>query len=145
MPNYAFLIMVAVTGGLAVALQAQFIGLLDRGIGTLESVFITYGSGGVLILLVMLGLRGGNLALWQSVPWYTYAAGALGLVIIGSISYSVPRLGLAATFTILTAVQFIAGALIDHFGLLGAATRPIDLTRAAGIGVLLLGTWLIIR
>ena len=71
--------------------------------------------------------------------------GALGLVIIGSISYTVPRLGLAAAFTILVATQFIAGALLDHFGLLGAEVRPLDLSRSLGIVVLLLGTWLIIR
>ena len=34
-----------IAGRIAVALQAKFMGQLNRGIGTLESVFITYGIG----------------------------------------------------------------------------------------------------
>ena len=145
MNSFAFLILVAGVGGVAVALQAQFNGRLDQGIGTLESIFITYSVGAILIALIMLMLRGGNLDAWRDVPWYTLTTGLLGLVIIGTISYSVPRLGLATAFTIIVAVQFILGALFDHFGLLGAAVRPLDVTRISGILILLLGTWLIIR
>ncbi|MEM7029815.1 MAG: DMT family transporter [Chloroflexota bacterium] len=144
--NSLFLVLVvAIIGGVAIALQAQFTGILDDKVGTLESVFITYFGGGVLILIITLARRSVDFNTWQGIPWYAFSAGALGLVIIGSISYSVPRLGLAAAFTILVASQFIFGALIDHFGLLGADVRPLDLSRLLGIVVLLLGTWLIIR
>ena len=145
MNSSLFLISLAVVGGIAVALQAQFMGQLDRAIGTLESVFITYGSGGLLIALMALGLRGGNLAAWRSVPPYTLSAGILGLVIVGTISYTAPRLGLVVTFTILVTTQFAVGALVDHFGLFNTAVRELDLARATGIGMLLAGVWLIIR
>ncbi|MBI3360873.1 MAG: DMT family transporter [Chloroflexi bacterium] len=62
MLNAILLVLIAAIGGIAVALQAQFMGLMDKGIGTVESVFITYGSGGLVIGLVMLVLRGGNLS-----------------------------------------------------------------------------------
>jgi transporter family-2 protein len=139
------LIIIAAIGGVAVTLQAQFMGLMDRGIGSLESVFITYGSGGVLIGLVMLLSRGGNLSAWKSLPWYSLTAGLLGLIIVGTIGYSTPRLGLVVTLTILVASQFIVGALLDHFGILGAVWRPLDLPRLVGIGVMLLGVWLVVR
>ncbi len=145
MTNLIVLIIIAAIGGVAVAFQAQFTGLLDKNMGTLESVFITYGGGGALVGLIMLTQRGANLSAWRNAPWYTFAAGALGLVIIGTISYTVPRLGLVTAFTILVTTQFTIGALIDHFGLLGATVRPLDLSRLAGIVVLLLGTWLIVR
>lgn len=141
-----FIVMiVAVIGGVAVIVQAQMVGLLDRYIGTLESVFITYFSGGLLIALLILIRQGGNLGSWRDAPWYAFGGGLVGLVIIGSISYTVPRLGTVAAFTIIVATQFILGATIDHFGLLGAALRPLDLSRVIGIVVLLLGVWLIIR
>lgn len=35
--------------------------------------------------------------------------------------------------------------LIDHFGLLGAAVRPLDLSRSLGLIVLLIAVWLIVR
>lgn len=139
------LIIIAAIGGIAMAIQAQFMGLMDKQIGTLESVFITYGSGGLLVGLAMLLSRGGNLAAWQGVPWYALSAGALGLVIVGTIGYGTARLGLVSAMTIIIAAQFISGAVIDHFGVLGADLKPLDLYRLSGIGLMLVGTWLIVR
>jgi transporter family-2 protein len=145
MTGLIFLVLIAAIGGIAIALQAQFMGVMDRGIGTLESMFITYGGGGLLIGIAMLINRGGNLPAWGSVPWYSLTAGLLGLIIVGTIGYSTPRLGLVTTLTILVASQFIIGALLDHFGILGADLRPLNPTRLAGIGIILLGVWLIVR
>ncbi len=69
----------------------------------------------------------------------------MGLVIIGTLSYTTPRLGVAATMAVFMAAQLIAAAWIDHFGYLGVAIRPIDLSRVVGMIVLLVGAWLIVR
>ena len=139
------LIIIAAIGGITVAIQAQFMGLMDKQIGTLESVFITYGSGGLLVGLVMLLSRGGNLAAWQTVPWYALAAGALGLGIVGAIGYGTARMGLVTAMTVIVAAQFITGAVVDHFGALGADLRPLDVSRIVGMGLMLAGTWLVVR
>ena len=140
-----FLISIAVMAGVAVTLQAQFMGLLDRSLGTLTGVFVTYAGGGLVIALLMVALRGGNLKSWQSVPWYAYSAGLLGLIIVGSIGYVVPRLGVAKGFTLIVASQFLIAALIDHFGFFGASVRPMDISRICGLGFMLLGVWLVVR
>ena len=140
-----FLIGIAVMAGVAVTLQAQFMGLLDRSLGTLTGVFITYAGGGLMITLMLAALRGGNLRNWQSVPWYAYTAGILGLIIVGSIGYVVPRLGVAKGFTLIVASQFLIAALIDHFGFLGATVRPMDITRSLGLCFMLLGVWLVVK
>ncbi len=140
-----FLIGIAVMAGVAVTLQAQFMGLLDRSLGTLTGVFITYAGGGLVITLLLAALRGGNLRNWQSVPWYAYSAGVLGLMIVGSIGYVVPRLGIAKGFTLIVASQFLIAALIDHFGFFGATVRPLDMTRSLGLCFMLLGVWLVVR
>ena len=145
MTTFLALVLVAIVGGVAVVLQAQFMGVMDQQIGTLESVFITYGSGGLLVGLTMLVLRGGNLAAWRGVPPYVLITGMLGLIIVGSIGYVTPRLGLVTAFTILIATQFLLGGIIDHFGWFGAEVRPLDLTKLFGVGVLMMGVWLIIR
>ena len=145
MTNYITLITVAALGGIAVTLQGQFMGLMDQRLGTKTSVFITYASGGLLATLAVLLSGGCNLKGWQNVPWYAFSAGLLGVFIVGTVSYTVPRLGLTAAFTILVAAQFIIAALLDHFGLLGGAVRPLDLSRLLGIGILILGVWLIMR
>ena len=136
---------IAAIGGIAVTLQAQFMGLMDKQIGTLESIFITYGGGGLLIGLAMLLGRGGNLAGWQGVPWYALSSGVLGLAIVGTIGYGTARLGLVTTLIIVVAAQFITGAVLDHFGVLGAENRPINFNRILGIGLMLMGTWVIIK
>ncbi|MCW8902682.1 DMT family transporter [Sedimenticola sp.] len=140
-----FISVVAVIGGIAVALQAQLMALLDRGMGTLESVFITYGGGGLLVGLLMLALRGGNLSIWHTLPWYAFLSGAAGLVIVASIGFSVPRLGLVSAFTLIVAAQFIVGALLDHYGILGAEVRELNFQKIAGMLILLLGVWLTVR
>jgi transporter family-2 protein len=145
MGSTLFLILLAILGGVAVTFQGHFMGLLDRGLGTRESVFITYGSGGLVAAVMMVASGGGNLRGWVSVPWYALSAGLLGLVIVGTIGYVVPRLGLAKGFTLIIASQFIVAALMDHFGLLGAVVRPLDAIRLLGLGMLLVGVWLIVR
>ena len=145
MSNYVVVIVVAILGGVAAVVQAQLNGIMDEGMGTVESVFVTYGVGGIVIALVMLILRGGNLSVLRTLPWYVIFAGLCGLVIIGSISFTVPRLGLVAAITLLIASQFAFGAIIDHFGLIGAEIRPLTPQKVAGVVVLLFGVWLIVR
>ena len=140
-----YLVLVAAVGGVAVTIQGQLIGIIDKNVGTVESVFITYGGGGLIVGITMLLLRGGNLSSLQSVPAYALLTGPLGLVIIASIGYSVPRLGLVTAFTIIVASQFIIAALIDHFGFLGADIRQINISRLFGICIMLLGIWFTIR
>ena len=140
-----FLISIAIMAGIAVTLQGQFMGLLDRGLGTIESVFVTYAGGGLIITLLMIAFRGGNLKNWQSVPWYAFGSGILGLIIVGSIGYVVPRLGVVKGFTLIIATQFLIASLIDHFGFFGAAVRPMDMMRSLGLGLMLLGVWLVVK
>jgi bacterial/archaeal transporter family-2 protein len=140
-----FLILLAVVAGIAVAIQGQFMGLMDRALGTRGSIFVTYAGGGLMITLLMLAFRGNNLKNWQAVPWYAFGTGIIGLIIVGSIGYVVPRLGVAKGFTLIVASQFVIAALIDHFGFFGATVRPLDLTRLLGLSLILLGVWIVVR
>jgi transporter family-2 protein len=138
-------VLVAVAGGVAISVQAQFLGLLDRGMGALESVFVTYTGGFLLISLPILMARGGKLGIISTVPWYALLSGAVGLVIVGSVGYSAQRLGVVVAFTIIVTSQFVTGVLIDQFGFMGATVHPLDITRCIGILLLLSGVWMIIR
>lgn len=145
MNSLFFLVALGIVSGIAITLQGQFMGLMDKTIGTKESIFITYGSGGMLATSVILMTQGGNLRAWRDVPWYVFSAGVLGLIIVGTIGYVVPRLGLATGFTLIVASQFISSVLIDQFGLFGAIVRTLDGTRLLGIMILTVGVWLIIK
>ena len=138
-------LLVAIVGGVAITLQGQFMGVMDQRLGTKESVFITYVIGGIFISLILLATRLGNLRAIRLVPWYGYTSGLLGLVIVGSISYAVPRLGVSRAFTILVAAQFFVAVVIDHYGLFSAAVQPVSGPRLLGLGLISAGVWLVVR
>ncbi len=138
-------LLVAVIGGVAITLQGQFMGVMDQRLGTKESVFITYVIGGIFISLILLATRLGNLKAIRLVPWYGYTSGLLGLVIVGSISYAVPRLGVSRAFTVLVAAQFFVAVVIDHYGLFSAAVQPVTGPRLLGLGLISAGVWLVVR
>ncbi len=145
MNNLYFTLFVALLAGILTVVQSQLMGFMDKNMGTFESVLITYGGGGLAIALIFL-LRGElQLPGWQDVPWYAFTAGLCGLLIVGSLGYSVSRLGAVVAFTLFTCAQFSFALAVDHFGLLGAEVRPLNVSRLVGVGVLLLGTWLVIR
>jgi transporter family-2 protein len=138
-------LLVAIVSGVAITLQGQFMGLMDRAFGTRESVFLTYGSGGLIAAVVMLSAGWSNLRQWTRVPWYAFSAGLLGLVIVGTIGYVVQRMGAGRAFTLIIASQLTLAAAIDHYGLLGASARPLDLSRAVGLVGMLFSVWLVVR
>jgi transporter family-2 protein len=145
MNNSIGLVATAVMGGAAVALQGQFMGMMDRKIGTSGALFVNYASGVLVAAIVLLLLHGGALKNLVQVPWYALSAGILGLVIAGSIGFTVPRLGLSAAFTIIVATQFLVALLLEHYGFFGETRRPIDLNRLAGVGGLIVSVWLITK
>ena len=142
--NSFLIISIAVIGGVAVTLQGQFMGIMEQNFGTKGSVFITYASGGLVVAIFTL-VSGVNLQNWRKVPWYAFGAGILGLVIVSSIGFVIPRLGVAAGFMLIVASQFLLAALIDHFGWFQAPVRLLDISRLAGLGMMLLGVWLVNR
>ncbi|MGB0564355.1 MAG: DMT family transporter [Spirulinaceae cyanobacterium] len=146
--NPFILPLLAIIAGCAVTLQAQFMGLMDKTLGSQESIVITYVSGGLLaglFALAVLGRGGFNFKAVPSLPWYVFTTGALGLVIVGAIGYVVPRLGTARGFTLILASQFLLAAVIDQWGLFNAPLRPLATPQIIGLIVMLSGVWLVVR
>ena len=137
-------VFVAVLGGLAGALQSQFLGTMEDKVGTLASTFITYGGGGLAAGLLMLAFKGGQIAGIREVPWYAFTAGLMGLIVVASLGISVSNLGLGAGLTLFTGATIVLGALIDHFGFFGDG-RTLDTGRMLGIALVVFGTWLVVR
>jgi len=145
MSTVFIIICIGLIGGVAVGLQSPLASMLTERLGIFESVFIVHVGGALLALIPLLYYGGGRLGQWRTAPWYALAAGFFGLVVIASISYMIPRIGVAAAITTIIAGQLLVGILLDHFGLLGAAVKPLDITRTVGISVVLFGVWLTVR
>lgn len=82
---------------------------------------------------------------WSRAPWYALAAGVLGLMLISAFAIAVPRLGAAGTATMVILGQLLVGITLDHFGFLVPDIRSIDAYRVAGVGLVLVGTYLVVR
>jgi transporter family-2 protein len=139
------IILIGLAGGVAAGLQTPLVSLISQRQGILESAFIVHLSGAVISLIPLLLLGGGNLAQWRTLPWYALGTGVFGLTVIASISYLIPRVGIAAAITAIVAGQLLIGALLDHFGFLGASVRSLDPARLVGLLVVLAGVWLTVR
>ncbi len=145
MESILLIILIGLAGGVAVGLQSPMASMITQRLGVFESVFIVHIGGALIALIPLLFYSGGKLAQWRSVPWYVLGAGVFGLVVIGAISYMIPRVGVAASITTVVAGQLLVGTILDHFGLLGAAERSLDPTRALGLAVVLVGVWLTVK
>ena len=144
MDTVILIILIGLAGGVAVGLQSPMASMITQRLGIFESVFIVH-IGGALIALVPMLIYGSKLSQWRGVPWYTLGAGIFGLVVIASISYMIPRVGVAASITTVVAGQLLVGTILDQYGWLGAAVKPLDLTRILGLGVVLVGVWLTVK
>jgi transporter family-2 protein len=65
-----------------------------------------------------------------------WVGGAMGLLVVFSITFCQPRIGTTATVAILIAGQLVMGAVIDRYGLFGVDQIAITWQRAVGIGLL---------
>jgi len=138
-------IIVGLLAGFSVAIQSPLTSIIGQRLGVLEAVVIIHIGGLVAAGIPLLLRGGGNLGQWQTLPWYTLIGGVSGLVVLSAVAYVYPRVGATTmTFLIVTG-QLVISVALDHFGLLGTAVRPIDLTRVLGIIVLFIGVWLILR
>jgi bacterial/archaeal transporter family-2 protein len=137
-------VLIAVLGGLAGALQSQFLGVMEERVGTLASTFVTYAGGGLAVAILMVVFQGNRLSELRDLPWWVFGAGLMGLVVVASLGVSVANLGLGAGLTLFTAATLILGALIEHFGWFGDG-RSLDAMRIVGMALVIGGTWLVVR
>jgi len=145
MESILLIILIGLAGGVAVGIQSPLASMISQRLGLFESVLIVHLGGAVLALIPLLIYGGGKLGQWRSLPWYTLAAGVFGLIVIGAISYMIPRVGVAASITTIVAGQLLVGTILDHFGLLGAVEKSLDPTRVIGLVVVLVGVWLTVK
>jgi bacterial/archaeal transporter family-2 protein len=142
--NLIVVVVIAILGGLAGALQSQFLGVMEEKVGTMASTFVTYAGGGLAITILMLIFQGSRFSELRDLPWWVFGAGLMGLVVVASLGVSVANLGLGAGLTLFTGATLVLGAVIEHFGWFGDA-RPLDAVRVAGVALVITGTWLVVR
>jgi len=137
----------AVAAGLAGSVQIALMSRLGERIGVVEALaFSTALTAG--IALVILALARGSVGDFERAlhqPWWMLLGGVMGLIIVFTVTYSGPRIGVAATVGILIAGQLAMGAAIDRWGLLGSERIALHWPRLLGIGLLAVGAALSLK
>jgi bacterial/archaeal transporter family-2 protein len=139
--------MLAVAAGLAGSVQVAVMSRLGERIGVGEalgfSTLLTAAIACVGLLVVRHSLSGYERAFHQ--PLWMLSGGLFGLLIVFTVTYAGPRIGVTATVGILIAGQLAMGALIDRFGLFGSQKIVLHWPRLAGIALLAVGAALSLR
>ena len=97
MSSLALIVVIGLLGGIAIGMQAPLASVIGQRLGALESIFIVHFGGLAAAGLGLLFAGGGKLGQWQSVPPIALISGLLGVAVMGSTIYNVPRIGVAAT------------------------------------------------
>ena len=138
-------ILVGLLSGVAVGVQSPLASMITQRLGMFESIFIIHIGGTLVVLIPLVVLRGGNLGNWRSLPWYALVAGTMGLIVVGGVSFMIPRIGVAASITLIIAGQLVISSVLDHYGFLGVHIRPMDWQRALGLLIVFVGALLTVR
>ncbi len=166
----ALLLLLAFGAGLAAAVQILVNGALgeERGVpeALMVSVTVTYGSV-VLFMLIRFAIMGdlnlntpgrpllyllpltfvallAFLGLMGGLQWYYFLGGLAGALIVSTVAFTGPRLGIATTSAALIAGQMVGAILWDHLGLLAQAKDPIDALKVIG-ALLIVGGVVLVR
>jgi transporter family-2 protein len=142
----AAVLLTAFTGGL-VALQAPINSTLGRSIGTWQAAFVSFAIGTVALAVIASLAAGGmrQIAGARDVSLLYLTGGLLGAVYITSVLVTVRSLGLGGVTAATIAGQLAVSVVVDHLGLLGTDKQPVTATRIAGVVLLCLGTYLVVR
>lgn len=143
--NQILLLVLMFCGGIAIAVQPSINGRLAQKVGTLESSCISFAVGTLLLMAVVLVAGKGSLRGLANTSWWELTGGGLGAFFVTMTIVAIPRLGTTAALAAVIGAQLTTGVLLDHFGLFGFRTIPLDGRRVIGVALLIAGTGLIIR
>jgi transporter family-2 protein len=139
--------LLAVSAGLAGSVQVALMSRLGERIGVLEALAFSTALT-ALLALVIVGVARSSVAGYERAlhqPWWMLMGGVMGLLIVFTVTYAGPRIGVAATVGILIAGQLAMGAAIDKWGLFGSERIDLRWPRLVGIALLAVGAALSLR
>jgi transporter family-2 protein len=138
-------LLTAAAGGL-IALQAPINSGLGKTTGGLPAALVSFSVGAMaLAVIVVLSGKAGGLHSTFDVSWYYLIGGLLGAVYVITALTLVSSIGAGGLAAATVTGQLTASVAIDRLGLFGLDQVALSPQRLLGIGLLLAGTFLIIR
>ena len=136
-------VLLAMLAGVSVALQTSFNAGAQRLIGPFALVGISGLTTGLVGLTVMFLF--GRPELSSRALGYSVASGALGAVILGSISVAASQGGVARALSLVIGAQLVFSLVLDRIGLFGAGASDITFLKVVGVVLILIGGIIVVR
>jgi transporter family-2 protein len=141
----AAVVLTAAVGGL-IALQAPINSMLGKAVGTWQAATVSFAIGTVVLVVIALIAGGfGEIGEARHLSWYYLTGGLLGAAYVTSVLVTVRTLGAGGVTAATIAGQLTMAVVVDQLGILGVAKHPFTTARAAGIVLLGVGTYLVVR
>lgn len=129
----------SIVAGTVIAMQNVFNTRIGEKIGMWETTVVVHLVGLVFALVVASFLGDGNYKLIGEVNKLYLLAGALGVMIIYSVTMGVSTLGPSFAISLMVISQLSFAAVIDNFGLFGTDKTPFGITKLIGIVIMVIG------
>lgn len=145
------MLLFVVSGGMALATEAAFLGPLGKDIGRLSASLSIFLIGVIvfslaMIVLMVMGKRNYFSMLFNTLPKqpsWLLTGGLVGFVYTIILTITTPLVGVGITMVGILCGQITASLAIDHFGILGSERRAIDVYRVGALVLILIALWLI--
>lgn len=133
--------------GALLAVQAPLNATLSRAVGSpVNAALVSFLVGTVALAVVAGSLRAApDPGAVRSLPWWAWCGGLCGAVFVAGAAYAAPRIGVATMLTLGIASQLLAAIAIDHFGVLGVASRAVSTGRVVGVLLVIAGAVIVRR
>lgn len=140
-------LIVAMIAGAAMAVQGTINAVLGKIIGMWESTLMVHIIGLLTVVAVILIMGNGfnGLGKLGQAPWYVYLGGMLNVLIIFGVVASMPKIGVGNATTGIIFAQILTAVMIDKFGFIGVEKVPFRWLDILGIGLLALGTRILLK
>jgi transporter family-2 protein len=140
----AVLIMAAVGG--FIALQAPINAGLGKATGSFAAALVSFAVGTlILAAIVVASGKAGGVPEAANVQWYYLLGGILGAAYVFSALVLVDEIGAGGVAAATVTGQLVTSVLLDRLGVLGLEQTSLSWDRLLGVGLLLVGTYLVVR
>ena len=139
------LVIVTLIAGITLSTQSAVNGSFSKKAGTLESAFLTFVTGGIILFIITLFFGQGSFLDFFHAPKWQLSAVWFGVGYLFLTIVAIPKIGIIAANISAVIGQLTMGMVIDHFGWFEGMTIHFDLKRIIALIIMIIALRLIYK
>ncbi|MDX8344969.1 DMT family transporter [Rossellomorea sp. YZS02] len=140
-----FIILFTLLAGIMLSAQSSINGTFSKKAGTLESAFLTFATGTLFLIIIILFFGQGDVLALLDAPKWQLSAVLFGVGYLFLTVLAVPIIGVTAANISTVIGQLIAGMVIDHFGWFGGVEIAMDPKRWLALVSMMLALYFVYK